>query len=75
MARLAFLALAQPINLAQGTQDAGSGRLLGGTRVRVQVEDARGACAGRDGVGRGERVIWGSGRHGGGKRGGAGQCL
>lgn len=60
MACFALLALAQPVNLAQRTQHAGSVV----DAVAVQVEDAAGAGAGRDGIWRGEGVVGRRRHHG-----------
>jgi hypothetical protein len=50
MARLALLALPQPVNLAERAQDTASRGLL--YAVLVEVQDACGACAGRNSIGR-----------------------
>jgi hypothetical protein len=59
VARLALLALAHPVDFAERAQDAGAVLGDGGA-----VEDAGGACAGRDGVGRCEGVRGRRGRRG-----------
>ena len=54
VAGLGLLALPEPVNLAEGAENTGA--VL--ETVGIRVEDAVRAGAGRNGVGRGEGVVW-----------------